>query len=134
MLKQQNSTGATGNATELTCAAPVAAIDAIANDIEKRDGLLARAQASKQLCAVLLDQFERQLAWGRGEPTSIEGVRSFRFSSNALETMRWVLSEAWETTGDLAAMVDTLQNDLAPIADSAFAARKAAKSSKAVAA
>ena len=69
MLKQQNSTGATGNATELTCAAPVAAIDAIANDIEKRDGLLARAQASKQLCAVLLDQFERQLAWDRGEPT-----------------------------------------------------------------
>ena len=39
-------------------------------------------------------QFERQLAWDRGEPTSIEGVRSFRFSSNALETMRWVLSEA----------------------------------------
>lgn len=127
MLTKQNSTGATGNATELKCAAPVSVIDAISNDIDKRDGLLAKAQASKQLCAVLLDQFERQLAWDRGEPTNIEGVRAFRFSENALETMRWVLSEAWETTGDLAAMIDTLQDDFGTLADAAYAVRKATK-------
>lgn len=134
MLTKKNSTGAAGNATELTCAAPVSVIDAIAEDIEKRDGLMAKAQAAKQLTALLLDQFERQLRWERGEPTNIDGVRAFRFSDNALETMRWVLSEAWETTSDLAAMVDTLQNDLAPIADAAYTAQKAAKASKAVAA
>lgn len=125
MLTNENSTGAAGDATDLTCAVSASMIEAISDKIDQNGGLITRARAVKHLTTILLEEFERQLSWHRGSPSNVDGIRHFAFTAGTLETMEWVLAEAWALAGDLSDQVDTLQNDFVPVANSAYDARKA---------
>lgn len=127
MLKSQNSTGPAGGATNIRCQVSAAEIDNIAEGIEKSGGMIAKALASKHLTELLLSEMDRLLRLDRGQVGKVAGMRSYQISDAALATLTWLIAEAWENSRDLSEMVDRLQEDMVPLANAAYDARKAAR-------
>ena len=112
------------SATTVTCRVPTASINAIRDNIDKKGGMLAKAQAAKHLSQVMLNSYEDNFGHDKGEPGSIRCMKIFTVNQTNLETFRWILSEVWELSQDLAAMVDDLSDAYIELADAAFLAEQ----------
>lgn len=109
----------------IMCTVSTDQVDLVAQMIDRKGGLIAKARAAKHLSQIVLDEVYERVE--RPSFDTTDEYVSVRLHKSHVDHLIWMVSEVWEVARDLNDMIDTLHCEFTEISDASFHARQAGK-------